>query len=283
MEALRLFQQNFDVAQSLIQLYELFNGLKKIDLKEDLRLALCTFWQAPDNTALLPAINDRVILMARAANPIPQTLILNGGLNFLLRQAVVVACTALESFWWDSLRENVITIVKARRTGADKSLKNISFTLGDYISLQQYDDPDYRLQQIILGNFKRGTLYNVESIEEITKIMTITKFWDRIEKNTGTPAKDLKGLIGELITRRNQIAHRADRPEGGEEADAHGLRPITIAWTNHRIQAAKTLVTAGADLIKEAMDRLKSDIEAAEEQKRARDVLNQISKEVDRE
>ena len=153
MEALRLFQQNFDVAQSLIQLYELCNGLKKIDLKEALRLALCTFWQAPDNTALLPAINDRVILMARAANPIPQTLILNGGLNFLLRQTVVVACTALESFWWDSLRENVITIVKARRTGADESLKNISFTLGDYISLQQYDDPDYRLQQIILGNF----------------------------------------------------------------------------------------------------------------------------------
>jgi len=283
MEALRLFQQNFDVAQSLIQLYELFNGLKKIDLKEDLRLALCTFWQAPDNTALLPVINDRVILMARAANPIPQTLILNGGLNFLLRQAVVVACTALESFLWDSLRENVITIVKARRTGADESLKNISFTLGDYISLQQYDDPDYRLQQIILGNFKRGTLYNVESIEEITKIMTITKFWDRIEQNTGTPAKDIKRLIGELITRRNQIAHRADRPEGGGAADAHGLRPITIAWTNHRIQAAKTLVTAGADLIKEAMDRLKSDIVAAEEQKRARDVLKQISKEVDRE
>ena len=283
MKALRLFQQNFDVAQSLIQLYELFDGLKKTDLKEDLRLALCTFWQASDNTALLPAINDRVILLARAANPIPQTLILNGGLNFLLRQAVVVACTALESFLWDSLRENVITIVKARRTGADESLKNISFTLGDYISLQQYDDPDYRLQQIILGNFKRGTLYNVESIEEITKIMTITKFWDRIEQNTGTPAKDLKRLIGELITRRNQIAHRADRPEGVEVADAHGLRPITIAWTNLRIQAAKTLVTAGADLIKDAMDRLKSDIEAAEEQKRARDVLDQISKEVDKE
>ncbi len=283
MEALRLFQQNFDVAQSLIQLYELFNGLKKVDLKEDLRLALCTLWQAPDNTALLPAINDRVLLMARAANPIPQTLILNGGLNFLLRQAVVVACTALESFLWDSLRENVITIVKARRTGADKSLKNISFTLGDYISLQQYDDPDYRLQQIILGNFKRGTLYSVESIEEITKIMTITKFWDKVEQNTGTPAKDLKRLISELITRRNQIAHRADRPQVGEEADAHGLRPITIAWTNLRIQAAKTLVTAGADLIKKAMKRLKSDIEAAEEQKRARDVLEQISKEVDRE
>ena len=283
MKALRLFQQNFDVAQSLIQLYELFDGLKKTDLKEDLRLALCTFWQASDTTTLLPAINDRVILMARAANPIPQTLILNGGLNFLLRQAVVVACTALESFLWDSLRENVITIVKARRTGADESLKNISFTLGDYISLQQYDDPDYRLQQIILGNFKRGTLYNIESIEEITKIMTITKFWDKIEQNTETPAKDLKRLIGELITRRNQIAHRADRPEGGEAADAHGLRPITVAWTNLRIQAAKALVTAGAELIKEAMNRLKSDIEAAEEQKRARDVLNQISKEVDRE
>ncbi len=281
MQALTLFNQNFAVAESLLQLYQLFNGLKKTELKEDLRLAICSFWEAPENTAIQPALNDRVMVLARAATPIPESLTMDGGLDFLLRETVVVACTALEAFFWDVLRENVLTVVRARRSGADESLRNLKFTLGDYISIQRYDDPDFRLKQIILKNFERGTLYDVGSIEEIAKTLTMKKFWEEIEKVAGTPAKSLKGLIGDLILRRNQIAHRADRPDEGEEADKLGLRTITFAWTNHRVQAAKTLVTASAELIEETMRRLESEIEVAKEQEEARKLVKQLSKEIE--
>lgn len=181
MQALTLFSQNFAVAESLLQLYHLFHGLQKKDLHEDLRLAICTFWGAPDNTALRPAINDRVLLLARAAIPVPESLTTEGGLNFLLRETVVVACTALEAFFWDVLRENVLTVVKARRTGADESLRSLTFTLGDYISIEQYDDPDLRLKQIILKNFERGTLYDVNSIFKVAQTLTVKNFWEQIE------------------------------------------------------------------------------------------------------
>ena len=281
MQALTLFSQNFAVAESLLQLYQLFNGLKKSELKESLRLAICAYWGAPENTAIQPALNDRVMVLARAATPIPESLTMDGGLNFLLRETIVVACTALEAFFWDVLRENVLTIVRARKSGADESLRNLQFTLGDYISIQQYDDPDLRLQQIILKNFERGTLYDVGSIEEIAKTLTMKKFWEEVEKVAGTPAKNLKGLIGDLILRRNQIAHRADRPDEGEEADKLGLRTITFAWTNHRVQTAKTLVTASAELIEETMRRLESEIEVAKEQEEARKLVKQLSKEIE--
>ena len=280
MQALTLFNQNFAVAESLLQLYQLFHGMKKTELKENLRLAICSFWGAPENTAIHPALNDRVMVLARAATPIPESLTMDGGLDFLLRETVVVACTALEAFFWDTLRQNVLTVVRARRSGADESLRNLKFTLGDYISIQRYDDPDFRLKQIILKNFERGTLYEVGSIEEIARTLTIKKFWEEIEKIAGTPAKSLKGLIGDLIHRRNQIAHRADRPDEGEEADKLGLRTITFAWTNHRVQTAKTLVTASAELIEEAIQRLESEIEVAKEQEEARKLLRQLSKEV---
>ena len=280
MQALTLFNQNFAVAESLLQLYQLFHGMKKTELKENLRLAICSFWGALENTAIHPALNDRVMVLARAATPIPESLTMDGGLDFLLRETVVVACTALEAFFWDTLRQNVLTVVRARRSGADESLRNLKFTLGDYISIQRYDDPDFRLKQIILKNFERGTLYEVGSIEEIARTLTIKKFWEEIEKIAGTPAKSLKGLIGDLIHRRNQIAHRADRPDEGEEADKLGLRTITFAWTNHRVQTAKTLVTASAELIEEAIQRLESEIEVAKEQEEARKLLKQLSKEV---
>jgi len=285
MQALSLFNQNFSVTEYLLQLYQLFHGMKKVDLKEDLRLAVCACLETPENTAFQPAANDRALLLAKSAVPMPQSLTMDGGLDFLLRQAVVVACTCLESFFWDALRENVLTIVKARKSGADKTLRNITFTLGDYISLQQWDDPDERLKQIILNNFKRGTLYSVERIEEITKIMTVTKFWERIEQSAGIPAKDIKRLVGDLITRRNQVAHRADRPDEGEDPDTLGLRPITLAWTNQRVQTAKTLVAAAAELMAETINHLKADIKAAEEQNesQAAKILKQISDEVERE
>jgi len=277
MQALNLFHQNFAVAESLLQIHQLFHGLEKIKLENDVRLALCSLCGAPENEALKPAQNDRVLVLARAAAPVPESLTLQGGLDFLLREAIVVACTSLEAFFWDTLRENILTVVKARRTGADESIRKLTFTLGDYISIQQYEDPDLRLKQIILKNFERGTLHDVESISKIAGILTVREYWERIEEVTGEPAKNPKRHIGELITRRNQIAHRADRPDEGEESDSLGMRPIKRAWANLRIQAAKTLVTASADLFQESVQRLESEIQRAQEQEEARKVLKQIS------
>jgi hypothetical protein len=286
MQALTLFTQNFAVAESLLQLYHLFHGLEKADLHDELRLAICTFWGAPDNTKLRPAINDRVLLLARAAVPVPESLTMGSGLDFLLRQTVVVACTALESFFWDSLRENALTIVKAIKSRAeDEILKDIKFSLKDYISLQEYKDPEDKIQQIILKHFERGTLYDVGSIDQIAQTMTIKNYWEKIQQVTGIKAADLKTHIGELINRRNQIAHRADRPKDGEDGDPLGLRPINLAWTNYRVQVTKTLVAASAELFGEAIERLQTIIRAQQEQKeqeeRARRVLEEISSEME--
>ncbi len=278
MQALTLFKQNFAIAESLMQLHKLFSDLEQVDLPEDLRLAICSVWNAPKNTVLQQTANDRVIICAKAANPIPETLTLEGGLDFLLRQAVIVSCTALESFFWDALRENVLTIVKARRSGADKSLRNLTFTLGEYISIQQYEDPDVRLKQIILKNFERSTLYDVDSIEKITSTMTVNQFWEGVEEKTGEPARNLKRQISELIDRRNKIAHRADRPEDREDSDGQGLRPIQLPWVNVRVQACNTLVTASNEIIKEAIQKLESDIQVAEEQAEARKLAEKLGK-----
>lgn len=124
--------QNFSVAEHLLQLHELFRGLREEATDESLRLAVCRTMSIPEKTVLRHARNEQLCLVAKATAPIPQSLLVADGLNFLLRQAVVVACTALESFFWDALRENVLTIVRARRRRADDSLKSITLTIDDY-------------------------------------------------------------------------------------------------------------------------------------------------------
>jgi hypothetical protein len=277
MGAYDLAMQNFAVAEHLLQLYELFRGLKEEPALEDLRLIVCRRWGIPENTAIRNARNEQMFLVARASVPIPQALLIENGADFLLRQAVVVSCTALESFFWDSLRENVLTIVRARRRGADESLRELKLTLDDYLSLQNYSDPDERLKQIILKNFERGALYDTGSIEKIASILTVRDFWNGIAQRCGMNSREIRRNLDELIQRRNQITHRADRPNldanPPEEQDCHGLRAITFPWVNTRVSTAKSMANAANECFYQALQGLEQQLARESEQELARKTL----------
>ena len=98
MRAYDLAIQNFSVAEHLLQLHELFRDLREESTHETLRLAVCQAMSISEKTVVRQARNEQVILVAKATAPIPQSLLIEDGINFLLRQAVVVACTALERF-----------------------------------------------------------------------------------------------------------------------------------------------------------------------------------------
>lgn len=272
MRALDLAQQNFAVAE--MQLHHMLEGLALRGTPSDeLRLAVCKAMEVGDNTHVKELGNSRLVLYAQDAVPIPDRLHSGDGIDFLLRQAVVVACTAVESFFWDILQENILTVVRARRSGADASIRNLNFTLGDYISLENYEDKDLRLKQLILKNFERATLSSAEAIEKIALTLTVKKLFDKIEEHAGIEARELRKQIGDLITRRNKIAHRADRPTEDEEADTevdgHSLRRIRYAWVNARVQTAKTVVDASSRIIGETLEQLETSLRIREEQAQA--------------
>lgn len=198
--------------------------------------------------------------LVRPTARIPGPILIPGGLDFLLRQAVVVACTALETFLWNTVLENALTIVRAWRGGAAKKIKNLALTSEDYIPIEHFPDRDMRVRQIILKDFERKTLYSADAIDRVARILTVRDFWEQVEKVCGGSATNLRRLIGDLISRRNAIAHRADRPDDSKEVDTHGLTPISFAWTNMRVQAVKTLVTAAAGIFSQAMAQLEKEL-----------------------
>jgi hypothetical protein len=273
MPAYDLAIQNFSVAEHLLQLYDLFRELKEDGFDNNLRLAVCKAFAVPEQTVFRHARNEQVMLLAKASAPIPPSLLVADGINFLLRQAMVVACTALESFFWDALRENVMVIVRARKRGADKSLRELTLTLDDYLSLEAYQNPDDRLKQIILKNFERGTLYDVSSIDRITNVLTVKNYWERVAHKCGLQERDIKSQLAELISRRNQIAHRADRPDERadppEEQDGHGLRAVSFAWANTRVATAKNVVSASSEIFGLAINQLERQLTQEEEQRLA--------------
>src|SRR5262249_23697911 len=161
-----------------------------------------------------------------------------------------------------------LTIVRARRRGADKTLRQLTLTLDDYLSLEGYANPEVRLQQIILKNFERGTLYDISSIDHVAGILTVRDYWRQVSRLCGLPEGDIKRQLGELIARRNLIAHRADRPDENanspEKTDRLGLREISYPWTNTRVATAKTVVSASSEIINETLGELRLQLEREE-------------------
>lgn len=278
MHALDLAIANFAVAEHLLHLEQLFADVRPHQPAREYVVKFCDEMKSPQTVAWNHLKNPHALIGVRGSITIPSCLTTNNGLDFLLRQAVVVSCSALESFVWDLVRENALTVIKARGRRADDSLKQITLTMDDYLSLEGYGDPDERLRQIILKRYERGTLYDLAKIDEIMKVLTVHNFWDEVKNHTGLDKSTLCSQLNDLIKRRNQIAHRADRPENQTAEtvyDPHGLRPITHAWVNTRITSAKAFVQAAAWAVKKAMKELDSIIVQKEEQRLARQTMQQ--------
>ena len=161
---------------------------------------------------------------------------------------------------------------------SDDSLKNVTLTLDDYLSLEGYANPDGRLREIILKRFERGTLYDIGKLDEIAAILTVkpADFWRQMAQRTGQTEAEIKTRLGALVNRRNDITHRADRPAEGTppaECDAHGLRPITTGWVSTHVITAKALVDAASAVFTAAITRLEGIITQRDEQRLAQATL----------
>ena len=256
MHALTVFQQSFAVAERLLQQFQLAGGLAWSAPSHALLQALPDSWAAGGTGGTQLAVNEQVLILFRPAARIPGSLRVEGGLDFLLRQAIVVTCTALETFLWEVVRGSALTVVRARRRGADDELRNLTLTLEEYVSLDAASDPDSRLREILLARFDRHVLYDVSSIDRVARMLGVKDFWGHIEMMSGTPSTTLRALVGELVARRNLITHRADRAGDGEPSDGHGLRPITLSWANIRLQATNAVASAAAEIFAAALTKL---------------------------
>jgi len=116
------------------------------------------------------------------------------------------------------------------------------------VELEQLPSADERLERIVLKNFERGILSDATVIDKVARLFGVRDIWDDIARIADMDASIMRRMIGELVARRNQIAHRADRQEPSAPGQSGRLRPITYAWTISRVQSSRTVVTAASEV-----------------------------------
>lgn len=203
MRAHELALQNFAIAEHLLQLHQLLRDLRGHEANPPLSLAICECLALPAGAALQHAKNSHALLSTHSTIPVPSCLLTApAGVDFLLRQAVLVSCSALESFSAVATRERAH---RRQGQGAASPTTHLrtSLSRSTIMSLQSYSDPDERLREIILKRFERGTLYDIAKLDEIAGILTVPakEFWKDVGKKTGLSEGEIKTRIGALVSR----------------------------------------------------------------------------------
>ena len=133
----------------------------------------------------------------------------------LLRQSLVAACAALETYVADKAMEFVGPVLKADEPPS--RMKDIILTVGQWASIEgKYTRRGWGIRDIVGDHLRKTSSTAPNQIGVVLSTIGLKKRWsqqvDRLRNaESGTTERELK----EITERRNRIAHSADRKGRG--------------------------------------------------------------------
>ena len=257
------FEDNIRPAELLLRVYRLLE-CDAIQTDSDLVTSLRALVGAVPDEALLLIDNEVFLGLIRERAQIPVAALKVSALHNLLRQSVVVACTALDTFLPSLLRENlpVVIEIKGREfVPQDAELreyfKDLVFDVGDTLRiLNEPDTAPLFIANKILGltNFKY--LSSRKGIHAVASLLSLEKPWAQIALKLGRDQKDVMKIVEETTRRRNDIVHRADRAQSDPGGDA---QEISFSWSMHAVDTIVHVCFALDELVDARMKELRMD------------------------
>lgn len=257
-----VFEENIRPAELLLRVYRLLECdtiQTSGEMLNELRAVLDT-----DANEYLMLISNPIFLgVVREHADMSMPTLKRGSLDNLLRQAIVVACTALDTYLPSLLRANLATVIEVRGRGfipQDSNVReyfnDLTFDLSD--TLRLLADPEGAplfIANKLLGKTAFAYLSNKKGVHVVGALLAINKPWQDISTKLQRDQKELMKTIEDTANRRNDIVHRADRPRASSQA---GLDEITFEWANQQ-EVSLSFAQQSVDTIKHvclALDEL---------------------------
>jgi hypothetical protein len=247
------FEDNQRPAQLLLRVFRLLH-CEEIATDGDMVEKLRILTHASTDEELMLIYNEVFLGLVRERAQIPRSTLKHATLNHLLRQAVVASCTALETFLPALLRTYLPTIIRARGRDflprGDQGLldyfSDLTFSLDDTLRLIDDDNAPVYISNRILGLTKFKYLSSKKGVHATGALLGLSNPWQDIATHLNRDRKELMKALEDTVSRRNDIVHRADRPQtdpGGPAQD------IGFAWTQHAVDAIQHVCLALDELV----------------------------------
>lgn len=257
------FEDNMRPAELLLRVYRLLEN-DTIQTSGELITSLRKVVGCSASEELMVVYNEVFLGLIRERAQIPASALKRSALNNLLRQAVVVACTALDTYLPSVLRVNLPHVIEAK--GRDfvqmdgdlrDYFKDLTFDLSETLRILAEPEaaPLYIANKILsLTNFKY--LNSKKGIHSVGALLSIEKPWVQIAEKLQRDRKDMMNIIDETTRRRNDIVHRADRTQSDPAGEA---QEISYAWAKQAVDTIMHVCLALDELVAARVAQLKSE------------------------
>lgn len=268
--ATQFFEETFRPAKLLIEVYRLLDN-DGIQTEGDWIKQLRPLVGAGGSEELMLLWNGVFLGLVMEAASVRKSSLRRDVLKNLLRQSVVCACTAMESYLQVLLDEHLTEIVRLRGYDVwpkgDKEaieyFKDFNLGLEGALRLIVGDsDPFETLARSMLGYFKFKNLGSDKAVKTAGMMLGLEAPWKQISQHLGRDEADLINGIRTIFKRRNDIVHRGDR-ELGQEAGPR--EDLSYEWTKHAVETVENVCLCLGGLTTKRLAELKALREPAEE------------------
>lgn len=259
-----IFETHYRSADVLLRVYRLLEAdpgpLTDHGWMPELRRVI----HSAQDEELILLLNELFVGIVRDRADLKLSFFRRETIDLLLRQSVVAACSALDVFVPHLLQSFLPDVIQVRQRnflpndGEVKSLfLDFRLKLEDIWPLAEEEQMEERWNMIarrILDHCSSKTLSNDAGISATMALLAVEKPWARIAERAGEPETPLRDKLKRIVSRRNDIVHRADR----SRTDPLGpLQPIDFVWTQNHVGAVKTIALACYDLARERVRDLR--------------------------
>ncbi len=260
---IQVFQQNIRPAELLLQVYKLLEG-EEISTEKDMIDSLRLVVGAKPDEDLMLIYNHLFVGLVRESARMTRSDLKRTTLSNLLRQAVVAACTGLDSYLPALLRASLPTVLDMRGrqfVPQDKELRNyfqdFKFSLEETLRLLEApEEGTTYIANKMLGWMSFRYLSSSKGVRVVGLLLVLNDPWALIAERLGRKnSNELEQVINDTAERRNDIVHRADRSARDPEGP---IQEITLAFAEQAVDTIKHVCMALDELVKQRMIELRA-------------------------
>jgi len=158
-------------------------------------------------------------------------------IDWVLRAAIVFSVSALDSYFHDKVKYRV---GKLSLENLPPALAKFQISIEDLTNWDTAQRKGNVLRNWVTEYLSTRPLQSPTAIADAMKLAGYIALWDTIEPNNANK-KQLLLTLGQLVKRRNQIAHEGDREQSRKSGKQ--LRKIKKSEVDDAIQFVKDVVT----------------------------------------
>lgn len=206
------FELTIADAQHLLKLVEAFTNERSRQMRAELRNRVGEALRIPakSRSDLNCLESQEVFLVFLPGSSVSPKDFLDA--RPLLRQAIVAACAAFETYLGDKAMASVGALVHSSATLTPR-LRRVPLTLVDFIEIEEkYQRTGWGIRHRVLEPWVREAASTSPSkIGELLSAIGIENWAKKVDAERNVPNGDTVHVLDQVTARRNKIAHEGDR------------------------------------------------------------------------